>query len=201
LSIGFHKTFLSDNDKKIVRNAIQYATDAKVIIFAASSNEGNRQDILFPAGEWAPFCINSSNGNGITSDFNPPARLQTERFTILGENVKSAWLQRPRQSKNETDVSPVPASAVRTGTSVATPIAASVGALIILFARQWEPKGHEVLEDRQGMYFILNDMAVAESSGFNDIIPWHGVFGLSLTDLTDPVAATIERFEKKLREY
>jgi subtilisin family serine protease len=196
LSIGFRKAFLDDEDKTIVRNAIGYATNKKVLIFAAASNDGNRDRILFPASEPEPFCINSSNGNGHASEFNPPHQEQDENFSILGEGVSSTWLQKPDDVQFDGRVKPT--WEVRGGTSVATPIAASVAAIIIHFGRQWEPVGHEKLETRRGIRCILKSMAPKKNTEkFYDVVPWHGLFELP-NIVKDPIGAAKERIENEL---
>ncbi|CAI6336118.1 unnamed protein product [Periconia digitata] len=198
LSIGFRKALLSEQDKMILRNAIRYATSKEVLIFAAASNDGNRDRILFPASEPEPFCINSSNGNGHASAFNPPRQEYDENFSILGEGVRSTWLQEMK------DLSPgeimQPSLKVRRGTSVATPIAACVSIIIIHFGRQWEPIGHEKLETRRGIRCILRSMVPHRNiEKFYDIVPWLGVFELLTTrDQKDPVEAAKTRIEERL---
>jgi subtilisin family serine protease len=200
LSIGFRKAFLGDTEKAIVRNAIDYARKAEVLIFAAASNEGNRDRILFPASEPESFCIHSSNGYGVSSEFNPPPQPERENFSILGEGVRSTTLQSESQPDEAGRVKAT--WAVRRGTSVATPIAAAVAAIVIHFGRQWEPDGHEKLETRRGIKRILKSMTTRNDARFYDIVPWHGVFELSAQDLRDPVGAATERIERELRaEY
>lgn len=179
-----------------MRNAIKYATNAEVLIFAAASNEGNRDRILFPAGEPEPFCINSSNGYGDASEFNSPHQKDHENLSILGEGVRSTWLQRPSSSGEGDNTKP--SWAVRRGTSVATPIAASVAAIVIHFGRQWEPSGHEKLETCRGIKCILKSMATKNIAKFYDIVPWLGPFELSIQELRDPIGAAKEKIEKEL---
>lgn len=192
---------MKEEDRKIVRSAIEYATNAKVIMFAASSNSGNREHILFPASERRLFCINSSDGNGGASKFNPPYQDQVENFSILGERVRSTWLQSSKSIEAELKSSRDAAWEVKSGTSIATPIAASVAIMIIHFGRQWEPKNHEILEEREGLMHIFRSMATKNRAKFFDIVPWHGVFELGLEDLKDPIEATKKRFENILAEF
>ncbi|KAF2728898.1 subtilisin-like protein [Polyplosphaeria fusca] len=202
LSIGIRKENLSDEEKAMVRNAIRFATnvirypgDNGVLIFAAASNEGNRDRILFPAAEPEPFCIHSSNGYGVPSEFNSPCERQRQSFSILGEGVRSTWLQRANQGEAG------PSWAIRRGTSVATPIAASAVAIIIHFSRQHEPKGNDDLETREGIRIILSGMADENRQGFYDIVPWHGVFQLSTNERSDdPIEAASRNITRLLDE-
>jgi subtilisin family serine protease len=196
LSIGFRKSWLRDEELSIVQNAIAYATESKVMIFAAASNAGNRSEILFPASEPELFCINSSDGYGNPSKFNSPHREFSENFSILGEGVKSTWLQNPDDTAKGTAT-----LEVHTGTSVATPIAASAAAIILHFGRQWEPEKRERLEVRRGMLCILKGMATKKEK-FYDIVPWRGVFDLTEHDEEDdPIGAAMEKFKKQLKHY
>lgn len=197
LSIGFRKTYLDEADKSILRNAIRYASNKDVLIFAAASNDGNRDRILFPAGEPEPFCINSSNGNGHASEFNPPHQEHDENFSILGEGVSSSWLQTTTSLSEDGSIQPT--WEIRRGTSVATPIAASVAAIIIHFGRQWEPEGHEKLETRRGIRCILRSMVPKRNTEkFYDIVPWFGVFELNTKEFKDPVKAASEKIANRL---
>ncbi|KAJ4351875.1 uncharacterized protein N0V89_007219 [Didymosphaeria variabile] len=201
LSIGFRKAFLRDDEKAIVRNALKYVMDTHpgVIVFAAASNEGNRDRILFPASEDRVFCVNSSNGDGKASEFNPPHQERHENFSILGEGVSSTCLQ---HNNTGTGGRLIASWAVRSGTSVATPIAASVAAIILHFGRQWAPDNHKNLETRRGIKRVLESMAPLENrDGFYDIVPWmSGVF-VENNDFRDPnesIATATERLRDVL---
>ena len=203
LSIGFRKAFLRDEEKAIVRNALKYVMDTypEVLVFAAASNDGNREQILFPASEDRVFCVNSSNGDGNASDFNPPSQERHENFSILGEGVSSTCLQ---DNNTETGGRPIPSWAVRRGTSVATPIAASVAAIILHFGRQWLRDSHKNLETRHGIKRVLESMAPHQNRDrFYDIVPWmNGVF-LENNDFRDPndsIDLAKERFRNVLDE-
>ncbi|KAL1596596.1 hypothetical protein SLS60_009244 [Paraconiothyrium brasiliense] len=154
LSIGFRKAFSRDEEKAIVRNALKYVMDTNpgVIVFAAASNEGNRDGMLFPASEDMVFCVNSSNGDGNASEFHPPHQERHENFSILGEGVGSTCLQ---VNNTGTGGRPIASWAIRRGTLVATPIAASVAAIILYFGRQYAPDDHENLETRCGIKRVL----------------------------------------------
>lgn len=187
-----------------MRNALKYAMDRdpEVLVFAAASNEGNRDKILFPASEDRVFCINSSNGDGNASEFNPPHQERHENFSILGEGVNSTCLQ---QSNAGTSGRLLASWEMRRGTSVATPIAASVAAIILHFGRQWVPEGHHRnLETRRGIKRVLENMAPQENRDrFYDIVPWrNGVFveNNGFRDPNESIALAKERFRDVLED-
>ncbi|KAK7186793.1 hypothetical protein DPSP01_001144 [Paraphaeosphaeria sporulosa] len=203
LSIGFRKTFLRSEEKAIVRNAIKYVMDKdpSVLIFASASNEGNRDEILFPASEDRVFCINSSDGDGNRSEFNPPHQERHENFSILGEGVNSTCLQ---QKNAGTSGRLVASWSIRRGTSVATPIAVSVAAIILHFGREELEGHHRDLETRRGIKRILESMAPQENRDkFYDIVPWRkGVFveNNGFRDPNESIALAKERFRDILED-
>ena len=125
--------------------------------------------MTFPALLPDVICINAANGNGLPLDLNPPARAG-KQLAILGENVESAWKCEP--GSNNTLKS-------KTGTSVATPIAAAVAALMLEIAMMPSNGAAEDIFQRclpymrtyLGMTAILGDMA-EERNSFLTIFPW-----------------------------
>lgn len=75
----------------VVEEVIRKAVDKKVLIFAAASNSGSRDDMAFPAWKEGVICVNASSADGVPSNFNPPLD-PAKNFSILGEDVESAWL-------------------------------------------------------------------------------------------------------------
>jgi len=187
LSIGFTWDSLAnkENEKNIVRLALDYAQREKVVVFAAASNKGNRAvRVTFPASERTlVICMNSSDGNGRPSRFNPPPQQQHGNFSILGEYVRSTWLQSADQ--NTVEYREENGAFKRSeGTSVATPIAASTAALILQLGRQYGAKRKTELESYKGIWEILLKMANEKKTkdGFFDIVPWNVLKGTLKTE-------------------
>jgi hypothetical protein len=140
-----------------------------VLMFAASSNFGATEDppIRFPARvKHKVICVNSSDGLGHPSDLSTPDDPTRDNFSILGEDVP---LGKQGEPGSEEIV-------YGTGTSIATPIAAGVAALVLEFARQ---EGvHRKVEDIEalktciGMSAVLRRMArMGKKNGLNFISP------------------------------
>jgi hypothetical protein len=140
-----------------------------VLMFAASSNFGATEDppIRFPARvKHKVICVNSSDGLGHPSDLSTPDDPTRDNFSILGEDVP---LGKQGEAGSEEIV-------YGTGTSIATPIAAGVAALVLEFARQ---EGvHRKVEDIEalktciGMSAVLRRMTrMGKKNGFNFISP------------------------------
>ena len=142
---------------EVISNAITVAVQ-KVVIFAAASNKGlNCSGPAYPARDEKVICINSAHYNGGESDDNPEP-IWGQNLSTLGENVTSAW---PKALSSEANPESIK---VTSGTSVATAIAASIGALLLDFVRQ----DHEVatlrwaaekMRTMDGMKVVLHDMA------------------------------------------
>jgi hypothetical protein len=184
LSIGFVADLLKDWEKRIVRRALQYARQRDVVIFAATANSGNREAIAFPASEADyVFSMNSTNGNGYKSSFNPPPAPEQKfdsNFSILGEYIYSPWLQVTLDPR-KPGVRRKWGSAWKRqqGTSQATTIAACVTVLVMQFSRQYGIHENFELETFAGIRDILRAMAGNKTSeGFHDIVPWKRVFRL-----------------------
>jgi subtilisin family serine protease len=79
------------------------------------------------------ICINSTDGFGNPSAWNP-SPTRDRNFSIIGEGIEAAW---PTQLGATN-------AKVASGTSVATPIAAGIAALILQYARQHGPKAMRV---------------------------------------------------------
>ncbi|KAF2018140.1 hypothetical protein BU24DRAFT_449662 [Aaosphaeria arxii CBS 175.79] len=112
--------------------AIKYADDS-ALIFAAASNGGGNTTRDYPARDKHAFCIHSTNAYGNRSDFSPTALENACNFATIGEAVRSAW---PESLYTHTGkMWDRTFELHKSGTSFATPIAASIVAFILLFAK------------------------------------------------------------------
>ena len=109
--------------KQVISDAIFKArSTTKVLFFAAASNYGATKRELFPAHHESVTSIRATDHFGGLLPFNAPPE-NSEVFGTLGYKVPCARLG---PTKDEITVS---------GTSMATPIAAGIAALILGFAR------------------------------------------------------------------
>lgn len=146
-----------------------------VLMFAASSNFGATEDppIRFPARmRHKVICINSSDGLGHPCDLSTPYDATRDNFSILGEDV-------PLGKKGEPGSEEV---IYGTGTSIATPIAAGVAALVLEFAMQdgvhQKVKDIDSLKSCTGMSSVLRRMtSKGQKNGFNFIAPGKMLLG------------------------
>lgn len=123
-----------------IKAAIRNAFHRGVIIFAAGGNSGAnpRYPILFPASLRQVICISSTDAFNKPSKFNPPATAD-RTLSILGEAVTAAW---PSSDGVST-------TSVQSGSSIATPIAVGVAALILEYVRQPAAKQTEIVADQK----------------------------------------------------
>ncbi|KAL1637946.1 hypothetical protein SLS56_000503 [Neofusicoccum ribis] len=157
MSFGWNE----DNSQEL-REALEYAKQQKVLLFAAASNEGG--DMAFPARADEVIAIDAAAWNGKPLEFNPRGTGYQQRFTALGEGVISAWPLFP--GANMSGLKRM------TGTSFATPIAASTAALIIEFARQpplcFDPEIERYLKDLRGMRHVLRSAVCKKTEVYSE---------------------------------
>jgi hypothetical protein len=177
MSFGFK--FKKHQKHRGLEQAIHDAYKANVLMFAAASNHGDMdfEPIAYPAQDPYVFCVNSSHAYGRSSLFNPQAADEGNNFSILGQCVPSTW---PRAVKVEymdkvDDDYGVGVWKRSSGTSVATPIAAAIAALVIQYGRLKEDliNRQSNLESFRGIEQIFTAMSVKETSEhFRNIWPW-----------------------------
>ncbi len=168
-----------------------------ILMFAASSNFGATEDppIRFPARvKHKVICVNSSDGLGHPSDLSTPYDESRDNFSILGEDV-------PLGQKGEAGSEEM---VYGTGTSIATPIAAGVAALVLEFARQ---EGvHRKVEDIEalktciGMSAVLRRMTkMGKKNGFNFIAPEKVLLGDHTKGFSERMGAVCDMISDAIR--
>ena len=163
MSFGYRTTI------PVIENALRDAFHRGSIIFAAASNSGlnPRMPISFPASSRQVICVHSSDGLGNPSLLNPPATADCN-FATLGMGVRAAW---PIHLCSD----PVETTQVASGTSVATPIAAGIAALILEYASQGGPR-HERIADWRRLHHCDEMRKVfsaisRERDGYKFVVP------------------------------
>jgi hypothetical protein len=115
MSFGF------DDVVEDILKELDTATQHKIVLLAAASNYGGNKDESWPARSPKVICVYATDGHGNAYHRNPTPSEHGDAFSILGTEVYGHWLQ------DQT--------ALKSGTSVATPVAAGVASLVIKFMR------------------------------------------------------------------
>lgn len=177
MSFGF------DLEDGPVVEAIEAAHENDIVMLAAVSNDGNRpfDPIAFPARHPCVICINSADGDGNKSSFNPQAsnrKGKTHRednFSILGQSIPSCWPESATTDGVELVDKAHGSFKISSGSSVATAIAASTAALIMELGEKKRGliSRHQKLKTYRGIQQVFTRMAGDdENNGFKNIRPW-----------------------------
>ena len=137
---------------KGIQDAIDEAFKAKILMFCAASNGGGNDDIAYPANQDEVICINSADGQGTPSTFNPDEPAMGRNLCALGEDVRSSWPTKFKLGQQR-----------KSGTSFATPIAAALAAVVLDYARHHAQSEDEKfyvsqLRKRKGMLEVFRFM-------------------------------------------
>jgi hypothetical protein len=173
MSFGFEDT------EEVIKDAIN-CVPASTIMFAAAANHGgNKVGIAFPASMASVISIKSAKGDGTDSGFNPSSDSGAgDDFSTLGEAVLSMW----RVSDEENGLRIFQKR--QSGSSVATPIAAGIAALVLEFL--WQPdepdwdrkylsKSNErlkLLNRREGMQLLFKNGLSTRHGRCRYVYPW-----------------------------
>jgi hypothetical protein len=183
MSFGFHdpgRTQLAHLQK-----AIASADGQRVILMAATSNNGGLDDLPYPAKDYRVFGINASDGFGEKTNFNPPPQRRSCNFSILGVDVMSAWpsfleLKPTAKKRRDTFLRQDMRGTWKclSGTSVAAPVAAALAALLFQHFRVRINDGEfSPLECYTGLERVFDAMSresPVSPTGFNNLVPWLG---------------------------
>ncbi|KAJ6088426.1 subtilisin [Penicillium sp. IBT 16267x] len=149
MSFGFRSRDVEGYEE--LERAIHNAYSNHVLLFAAASNSGANLDRAYPARDENVICINSTDANGNRSPFSPTALADALNLATVGEAVESAWPMRycdpPSGLKHKS------------GTSYATPIAASVAGFLLHYARLYIPENAHLLQRQSKMKVVLRKIA------------------------------------------
>lgn len=140
MSFGFaHEIHV--NDTLLISNAITNALSTRnqrILFFAAAANGGGNQPVMFPANNEHVISVRGTDDRGWLERFNPPrGYIGIDGVMTLGQDVPGAALS-GRGGAGEV---------CRSGTSVSTPIAAGIAAMLLGYARLYEGELGEYCRD------------------------------------------------------
>jgi hypothetical protein len=151
MSFGYRK------DKPEIKKAILggvLSRSEKILYFAAAANFGVREPEMFPARFASVISMRGSNANGFFPDFNPPPREdEAIVYGTLGVDVPGA------------SISPDGKQEPKSGSSIATAVAAGMAAVLLEYATWKNQEGGDSeilrkLKTQQGMLAIFRSLAV-----------------------------------------
>lgn len=173
MSFGYAK------DQPRISSAIRKALferEDSILFFAAASNDGANNGEMFPARHDSVISIRATNANGKFEDFNAPRNEdEVTAFGTLGVDVPSAGL-----SDHDNEV-------YRSGTSVATAIAAGIAGVLLGYVngKSEESAFQDVskkLRTRRGMQAMFKALSITTmNEGCVYLAPW-GLEGISDED-------------------
>lgn len=169
-----------------IKREILYAHSKETVLFAAARNNGGVKGIAYPASQTEVICINSTDGEGNPSPFNPSPK-EDKNFSTLGEAVLSSW---PRSVQQRM-----------TGTSFATPIAAGIAAVTMDYMEQkrrgWSEENDRYvakkIKTRGGIIAVFDKHLSDPRSGFRFLCPWL-FFNKDETGLDRAILQTLRRY-------
>jgi subtilisin family serine protease len=178
-------SFAFSGEVQTIRKAIERASLAEVLMFAAASN--NRHNKKNPIGYPAKvkdhvICINSTNGRNKRSEFSPKGQPHRRNFSALGEYVKAAW-PLTESEKQGSGSQEAEWEKRRNGTSCATPIASGIAALVLEYSIQVQSqspeanvgiRNAEALKRLAGMTKVMSKCMTEgnEDRSYNHLKPW-----------------------------
>lgn len=179
MPFGFEET------QPIIDEAILYAKSKSVLIFAAAtSNSSDSSLTAWPARSTSVVCVYASDGVGNSSRGNPRPLPNDANLAVLGESVQGYYP--PEMLTGGMKL------VHRSGTSVASPIAAGIAAILLRILRHgkdsytqrlhankqhssstWYDRQIQTLKRPDGMKAILIHLADYEvRKGYSYVAPW-----------------------------
>lgn len=151
MSFGYAE---EQNDIRQAIRQILNDRDGRIVLFAAASNLGANDREMFPARHEAVISIRGTNFFGTFQDFNPP------RSPHEGAVIGTLGLDVPAAALSDVDY-----EVYRSGTSVATAVAAGMAGILLgyTYASSAEletvEKVRQKLESRSGMQALFRALA------------------------------------------
>ncbi|PTD07171.1 Ankyrin-3 [Fusarium culmorum] len=125
-----------------------------ISVFAAASNHGNRNPVAWPARDRRlAICVGSNDEMSKLSTFAPSTNIKFPIFVTYGENIYSHW----------------PGGGYRkmSGTSVSTPIAVGMAAMIIAFLNKTNEWGKD---DKAGLLGRIKEWRIRGTEGMGRVL-------------------------------
>lgn len=153
-----------------IENAVDMAVKEDKMVFVAASNSGNGMRRSFPASLRDVFAIYASKGNGAEGDINARWEKGDDNFMTLGIAVELLHCYKDGTADKCEMV-------YKSGTSLATPIAAGIAATILEVA-EGTTKVHERARKKlwkpDGMRTMFRMMSPSDgSSHYRFVAPWY----------------------------
>jgi Subtilase family len=161
MSFGFSKEM--PDVSRAIWQAVLDTNDA-ILFFAAAGNDGGNGGEKFPANHQSVTSIRGTDSQGYFATFNPPrSRHETVVYGTLATDVPSAWL---RDHLGEMH---------KSGTSVATAIAAGIAAILLGYIGGKPPgtldKLKKQLRSRRGMLAMFEIIGKDMGNGCSYLNP------------------------------
>ena len=194
ISLSFGYSSNSGDGYAEIAAAISRASK-KALIFAAARNNGFNEGRAWPARERGVFCVYSTDSGGTWSPYNAPKMMHgSPNLAVVGEAVTSYWPSHLCvKAKNSTEL------LAKSGTSFATPIAASIVAFLIMFARtHLEPSEVENLRNFANMKAIIEGICLASVAKGHEA-PKYSYLALNMKP-DNLFAKDVEEIKKTIRD-